>query len=132
MRERSRITARRRLMSLDRRPPAMSKNEFSGYWRITHTDVWDQKAMDLVAPAHLSFSERRGSLSMIAIEASLHCRHDWKRVEFSLFAADEYDPNAGRGWATIDDGRQDGGACCTSTTAMNGVHCREGRASAAT
>ncbi|MEI9948250.1 MAG: hypothetical protein WDO74_04550 [Pseudomonadota bacterium] len=25
------------------------------------------------------------------------------RVEFSLFGADEYDPIAGRGWATVDE-----------------------------
>ena len=78
----------------------MSKSDFSGYWRITHTGVWDQEAMDLVAPAHLSFSDRRGSLSMIAIEASLDCRYEGKRVDFSLFGADEYDPIAGRpSWA---------------------------------
>jgi len=96
----------------------MSKSDFSGYWRITHTSVWDQEAMDLVAPAHLSFSDRRGSLSMIAIEASLECRYEGKRVAFSLFGADEYDPIAGRGWATINEAGKMGGMLCTSTTAM--------------
>lgn len=80
----------------------MTKNDFRGYWRITHTDTWDREALDLVEPAHLSFSDRRGKLSMIAIEASLDCRYEAGRVEFSLFGADEYDPIAGRGWATID------------------------------
>lgn len=62
-----------------------------------------------MAPAHLSLSERLGSLSMIAIEASLDCRYEGNRVEFSLFAADEYDPIAGRGWATINEAGKMGG-----------------------
>src|SRR6185436_6015750 len=80
----------------------MSQRDFTGYWRITHTQVWDQEALDLVGPAHLSFSGQRGTLSMIAIDASLDCRYEGKRVDFSLFGADEFDPIAGRGWATID------------------------------
>lgn len=80
----------------------MSQSDFTGYWRITHTDGWDQEALDLVGPAHLSFTARHGSLSMIAIDASLDCRYEGKRVDFSLFGADEFDPIAGRGWATID------------------------------
>lgn len=47
----------------------MSKSDFSGYWRITYTGVWDQEATDLVAPAHLSFSDRRGSLLFTAGKA---------------------------------------------------------------
>ena len=46
---------------------------------------------------------------MIAIEASLDCRYEGKRVEFSLFGADEYDPIAGRGWATINEAGKMGG-----------------------
>ena len=54
----------------------MSQRDFTGYWRITHTQVWDQEALDLVGPAHLSFSGQRGTLSMIAIDASLDCRYE--------------------------------------------------------
>jgi hypothetical protein len=80
----------------------MSKDEFNGYWRIIHTDNWDQDALDLVVPAHLKFSGRSGSLAMIAIEAGLDCRYERDRVDFSLSGVDEFDPIAGRGWATID------------------------------
>lgn len=79
----------------------MSQRDFTGYWRITHTQVWDQDALDLVGPAHLSFSGQRGTLSMIAIEASLDCRYEGKRADFSLFGADEFDPIAGRGWPPL-------------------------------
>jgi hypothetical protein len=80
----------------------MSQRDFTGYWRISHTDGWGRAALDLIRPAHLRFSGRSGSLLMIAIEASLDCRYEKGRVDFSLFGTDELDPIAGRGWATID------------------------------
>jgi len=33
----------------------MTKNDLSGYWRITQADNWDQDALDLVTEAYLSF-----------------------------------------------------------------------------
>jgi hypothetical protein len=81
----------------------MSKSDFAGYWRITHTDNWDREALDLVVPAHLTFAGRTGSLAMIAIEAGLDCRYEAGRVDFSLSGVDEFDPISGRGWATIDE-----------------------------
>lgn len=80
----------------------MSKTDIIGYWRILHTDGWDQEALDLIRPAHVRFSGQSGSLLMIAVEASLDCRYERDRVDFSLFGADEHDPLAGRGWDKID------------------------------
>lgn len=99
--ERSTPASRFSTHNASRRP--MSKTDFNGYWRITHTDGWGQEALDLIRPAHLRFSGRSGSLLMIAIEASLDCRYEKGRVDFSLFGTDELDPIAGRGWATIDE-----------------------------
>ncbi|MEO6601130.1 MAG: hypothetical protein ABIQ16_14725 [Polyangiaceae bacterium] len=39
---------------------------------------------------------------MIAIGASLDCRYERDRVDFSLFGTDERDPLGGRGWGKID------------------------------
>lgn len=80
----------------------MTKTDCTGYWRIVGTDAWDQEALDLVVPAHLTFSGRTGSLAMIAIEASLDCRYEAGRVDFSLSGVDEFDPISGRGWATTN------------------------------
>jgi hypothetical protein len=60
----------------------------------THTN-WSRMFLDL------SYSERRGTGSMIAIDVGLDCRYAGKDVDFLLFGAEEYDPIAGRGWAIV-------------------------------
>lgn len=80
----------------------MSKKDFKGYWRITETDLWDQDALDMIEPAHISFGND-SILKMIAIIASLDCRYSVNRVEFSLLGDDDGALLAGRGWAEINE-----------------------------
>ncbi len=80
----------------------MTPKTFKGFWRITKTDLWDQDALDMIEPAHISFGESC-TLGMIAITASLDCKCKGNRVEFSFLGDDDGDLLAGRGWAEIDD-----------------------------
>jgi hypothetical protein len=80
----------------------VSAKRFKGYWRITETDLWDKDALDMIEPAHISFGESC-TLGMIAITASLDCKYEGNRVEFSFLGDDDGDLLAGRRWAELDD-----------------------------
>ncbi len=32
-------------------------NPFLGLWRIVQTDLWNRDSLDLIVPAHITFSE---------------------------------------------------------------------------
>lgn len=79
----------------------------AGRWRVVHVDLWDQDAVDLVAPGFIEFEPNcMGSLGFVAIQAGL----DWREapregrpgVEFTWEGFDENDPVSGRGWATLE------------------------------
>ena len=92
------------MLSPERRTPP---KQFLGRWRIIETDVWDQDALDLVVPAHMTFERGAlGHFQMIAVEGGLDCRFDGNRVEFSWLGDDEGQPTGGRGWAELEpDGK---------------------------
>jgi hypothetical protein len=78
-----------------------------GRWRIVETGVWDQEALDLVVPAHITFDRRGlGEMQLIAIGASIDYRLEDRSgvpvVEFSWSGFDEMDPASGRAWATVE------------------------------
>jgi hypothetical protein len=76
--------------------------DFLGTWRIVETELWDKDALDLVMPAHITFTaEGHGNFQMIAVQGDLDCRFERNRVEFSWIGDDEGDPANGRGWAEI-------------------------------
>ena len=81
---------------------------FTGRWRFTEMDLWDQEAFELVGPAYILFDNRgQGELSFIAVLGELDCREGqrggWPLVEFSWEGSDERDPICGRGWVTFQD-----------------------------
>ncbi len=88
----------------------MAKGEqfVAGRWRIVETEMWDQDALDLVVPAHITFGRNGlGEMQLIAIGASIdYCVEeragDAPVVEFSWSGFDEMDPSSGRGNARID------------------------------
>ncbi len=86
----------------------MTKGEqlVQGRWRIVETEMWDQDALDLVVPAHITFGRNGlGEMQLIAIGASIDYRVEERGtldVEFSWSGFDEMDPSSGRGRATID------------------------------
>lgn len=46
-----------------------------GTWRIVETDLWDVEALDLIEPAHLTFTANGlGELQLIAIGAAIDYR----------------------------------------------------------
>src|SRR5580704_17575022 len=48
---------------------------FAGTWRITESEVWDEDALDMVVPAHITFAAEsrsmRGGSSRSAMPAAL-------------------------------------------------------------
>lgn len=78
-----------------------------GRWRIVETAMWDQEALDLVVPAHITFErDGMGEMQLIAIGASIDYRVEDRGgatvVEFSWSGFDEMDPASGRGWARVE------------------------------
>jgi len=79
-----------------------------GRWRIVETELWDQDALDLVVPAHITFGRNGvGEMQLIAIGASVDYRVEERGpgapvIDFSWSGFDEMDPCSGRGKATID------------------------------
>ena len=81
--------------------------DFIGKWRIIGTEAWDRDALDLVAPASLSFEkDNMGQLKFIAVEAWIDYRVGEREglpaVEFSFEGLDERDRVSGRAWAVLD------------------------------
>ena len=79
-----------------------------GTWRITHTELWDREALDLVEPAFIRFEpDHLGEMGMIALRADVDFRLENKdappRVEFSFVGDDDGTPCTGRGWAALGD-----------------------------
>jgi hypothetical protein len=83
------------------------KNVFLGRWRIVETEVWDQDALDLVVPAHITFGrDGLGEMEFIAVGGSVDyrvvTRQGEPHVEFSWSGYDDSDSASGRGWARLD------------------------------
>ena len=80
---------------------------FLGTWRIVETEAWDQDALDLAGPAHITFTaDGLGHFQMIAVQGEIDPRFDGTRVEFSWAGDDDGTESSGRGWAEIgEDGK---------------------------
>jgi hypothetical protein len=75
---------------------------FLGTWRIVETEMWGRDALDLVVPAHMTFTDDGlGHFQMIAVQGGIDPRFDGDRVEFSWVGDDEGTETNGRGWADI-------------------------------
>jgi hypothetical protein len=86
----------------------------NGRWRIMEMDLWDQEAIDLVAPGFIEFGDDgTGEFGFIAVRGWMDCRPGERggraSVEFSWQGDDEGDEVSGRGWAVLaDDGSLQG------------------------
>lgn len=81
---------------------------FTGSWRITEMELWDQDAVDLLGPGHFTFTDHRfGHFCFGAVQGDMDCRvEDYDGgpvVEFSWVSRDDRHPKSGRGWATIEE-----------------------------
>jgi hypothetical protein len=75
---------------------------FLGIWRIIETKLWDKDALDLVAPARITFTEDGfGTFPMVAIQGEIDPSFYGRRVEFSWTGDDDGSEVTGRGWAQI-------------------------------
>jgi hypothetical protein len=86
-----------------RRTPALAR-ALAGRWRIAEMDQWED--LDLLAPAHITFSGKDGSeLVFAAVEAELDVRYGSRDgaacAEFSWEGSDAGSPVSGRGWAVM-------------------------------
>lgn len=80
-----------------------------GWWRITETEVWAKKYLDLLGPAMISFTGYGDRLRMMAILAHVNVRATKSGVSFTWEGADEFDPVSGTGTARVGkDGRLKG------------------------
>ena len=87
------------------RSPAFSR-AFLGRWRIVEMDAWDNDALDLVEPAHLTFEpDGGGEVAFVALKGFLDVRYGARDgaacAEFSWQGYDEKDSTSGRGWAVL-------------------------------
>ena len=76
---------------------------FKGRWRIAEMDQWDNDYLDLLEPAHITFSGTAdGQIVFGAVSGSLDVRYGARDgavcAEFSWQGFDEGDPVCGRGW----------------------------------
>ena len=77
-----------------------------GRWRIAEMDQWDNDYLDLVEPAHITFSgAASGDLVFGAVNAALDvpygARDGAACAEFTWEGFDEGDATCGRGWAAL-------------------------------
>jgi hypothetical protein len=87
---------------MKRRIPSLAR-AFAGRWRIAEMDQWED--LDLLGPAHITFSDEDGELSFAAVEAELDVRYGSRDgaacAEFSWEGSDDGSPVSGRGWAVM-------------------------------
>ena len=61
---------------MTRRAPGFAR-AFTGRWRITEMDEWDE--IDLAGSAHITLSGKdRGEIAFLAVEADLDVRYGWR------------------------------------------------------
>jgi hypothetical protein len=83
------------------------KEVVAGRWRIVEASAWDQDALDLVVPAHVTVGRNGlGELQLIAIDASIDYRVDpvptGRPSRFSWSGFDDGTPASGRAAAKVD------------------------------
>ncbi len=78
---------------------------FTGRWRVSQMDMWEQKLVDLVVPGFIRFDGDESEMRFIAVRAWLDVRYLFKdglpSVDFSWQGLDERDDRCGRGTVTI-------------------------------
>jgi hypothetical protein len=89
------------------------KPQYTGTWRITEMESWDEEYVNLVGPGHLTIEQDgSGSMRFGAVDVGLDCRVDntetTQKINFTFQGFDEGDPISGRGWATISGSEMTG------------------------
>lgn len=82
---------------------------FSGEWRITEMEMWDQDFVNLLAPGFIIFDDDGyGSFQFGAVVGDIDARVELydtiPRLQFSWLGSDDGDDTCGRGWCVIEEG----------------------------
>jgi hypothetical protein len=90
-------------MAKERKPQA----PFSGHWRITWMDLWDQEFVDAEVEGFFEFGPNNGGSFQFGyvkgdIDYRPGIREGKPSVGFSWEGYDEMDPAQGRSWAVLD------------------------------
>ena len=83
------------------------ESPFTGRWRITWMDQWDQDFVDEEVEGFFEFRlDGLGEFQFGYVRGEIDCRQSTRDgkpcVEFTWDGNDEMDPAQGRGWAVID------------------------------
>jgi len=94
-------------------PKAKPKSPFSGRWRITSMDCWDQDDVDAEEEGYFEFTNNgRGEFHFGYVHGQMDCRLTTRdsepAVEWSWDGNDELDAAHGRGWAVLKDAKLHG------------------------
>jgi hypothetical protein len=86
---------------------------FSGRWRITWMEQWEQDFVDAEVEGFFEFGPNNGGSFQFGyvkgdIDYRPGIREGKPNVEFSWEGQDEMDPAQGRGWAVLDGEEIDG------------------------
>jgi hypothetical protein len=79
---------------------------FTGRWRITHMDQWDQEFVDAEVDGYFEFDGKGGGEFQFGyVRGGMDCRLATRDgqpvVEWTWDGNDEMDPAQGRGWAVL-------------------------------
>ncbi|MBI9077986.1 MAG: hypothetical protein JEZ02_21490 [Desulfatibacillum sp.] len=85
----------------------MAKNDYTGTWRITGMELWDQEYVNMEVPGFINIASRgwgefQFGLVRGGIDWNLEVVNGMERIEFSWNGEDESTPASGRGWAVLD------------------------------
>jgi len=85
---------------------AKPKSPFSGRWRITSMEQWEQDYIDEEEEGYFEFDEKSGGEFHFgyvhgSMDFRLTTREGEPAVEWTWDGNDEMDPAQGRGWAVI-------------------------------
>jgi hypothetical protein len=81
-------------------------SEFAGWWRITETETWSNKSLDMLGSALISFTGYDDRLRMPCLLAYVNAGATKTGVSFTWSGAWEYDQMSGTGSARLGkDGR---------------------------
>lgn len=86
---------------------------FTGNWRITEMEVWDQDYVDMEVPGYIQIgSGGIGQFQFGLVSGDIDSRVERSsntlRFEFSWLGQEENDPMCGRGWVVIENGELNG------------------------
>lgn len=82
------------------------EKSYTGKWRISDMELWDQEFVDLIEAGHLTFNDDGtgtiifGAVNVV-VDGRVESVNGAERLEFSFAGGDEGEFVCGRGWAHV-------------------------------